>query len=77
MKDSLQEKSDLEKRLKELEKQHKNQGKALEKLANEDDYQHKMKSLVDELRVWKEKVRKLEVQQEREENSRKQQSEKI
>jgi hypothetical protein len=32
----------------------------LEKLANEDEYQAKMKSLVDELRVWKEKVRKLE-----------------
>ena len=30
-----------------------------------------MKGLVDELRVWKEKVRKLEIQQEREENSRK------
>jgi hypothetical protein len=30
-----------------------------------------MKSLVDELRVWKEKVKKLEQQQEKEENSRK------
>jgi hypothetical protein len=30
-----------------------------------------MKNLVDELRVWKEKVRKLEVKQEKEENSRK------
>jgi len=35
-----------------------------------------MKSLVDELRVWKEKVKKLETQQEKEENSRKNQSEK-
>jgi uncharacterized protein YihD (DUF1040 family) len=49
----------------------------LEKLANEDEYQTKMKSLVDELRVWKEKVRKIEQQQEKEENSRKNQSEKI
>lgn len=48
--------------MKDLEKQHKNQGKALEKLANEEEYQAKMKSLVDELRVWKEKVRKLEEQ---------------
>ena len=48
--------------MKDLEKQHKNQGKALEKLANEEEYQIKMKSLVDELRVWKEKVRKLEQQ---------------
>lgn len=30
-----------------------------------------MKNLVDELRVWKEKVRKLEVTQEKEEQSRK------
>jgi uncharacterized protein YihD (DUF1040 family) len=60
-----------------LEKQHKSQGKALEKLANEDEYQAKMKSLVDELRVWKEKVRKLEIKQEKEEISRKNQSEKI
>lgn len=36
-----------------------------------------MKSLVDELRVWKEKVKKLETQQEKEENSRKNQTEKI
>ncbi len=67
----------MEKKVKELEKQHKDQGKALEKLANEDEYQAKMKSLVDELRVWKEKVRKLEAQQEREEQSRKNQTEKI
>lgn len=30
-----------------------------------------MKGLVDELRVWKEKVKKLESKQEKEENSRK------
>jgi len=36
-----------------------------------------MKSLVDELRVWKEKVRRLEQLQEKEEQTRKQQSEKI
>jgi len=36
-----------------------------------------MKNLVDELRVWKDKVRKLELQQEKEENARKNQSEKI
>jgi hypothetical protein len=36
-----------------------------------------MKSLIDELRVWKEKVKKLELKQEKEENSRKNQSDKI
>lgn len=73
----MNEKLELEKKVKDLEKLHKSQGKALEKLANEDEYHAKMKSLVDELRVWKEKVRKIELQQEREENSRKSQSEKI
>lgn len=77
LKDSTSEKVELERKVKDLEKQHKSQGKALEKLANEEEYQAKMKSLVDELRVWREKVRKLEQQQEKEENSRKNQSEKI
>jgi hypothetical protein len=36
-----------------------------------------MKSLIDELRVWKEKVKKLELKYEKEENSRKNQSDKI
>jgi len=36
-----------------------------------------MKSLVDELRVWKEKVKKLENKQEQEEKSRKNQTDKI
>ena len=31
----------------------------------------KLKNLIDELRVWKEKVRKLEARQEKEENTRK------
>ena len=60
LKDGLQEKLDLEKKVKELEKQHKDQGKALEKMANEEEFQAKMKCLVDELRVWKEKVKRIE-----------------
>jgi hypothetical protein len=36
-----------------------------------------MKTLVDELRVWKEKVKKLETQQDKEEQTRKFQTEKI
>lgn len=62
LKNGLQEKADLEKKVKELEKQHKDQGKALEKMANEEEFQNKMKCLVDELRIWKEKVKKLEIQ---------------
>ena len=62
LKESEEEKKGLTKKVKELEKQHKNQGRALEKLSNDDEYQRKMNDLVHELRVWKEKVRKLEEQ---------------
>ena len=34
----MAEKLDLERKVKDLEKQHKYQGKALEKLANEEEY---------------------------------------
>jgi hypothetical protein len=62
LRDGLAEKADLEKKVKELERQHKDQGKALEKMSNEEEFQAKMKILVDELRVWKEKVKKIETQ---------------
>jgi len=42
----------------------------LEKLSNDDEYQRKMNDLVHELRVWKEKVRKLEEQQDKDEHNR-------
>jgi chromosome segregation ATPase len=77
LRDGLLEKVELEKKVKELERQHKEQGKVLEKMANEEEFQAKMKSLVDELRVWKEKVKRLEMQQEKEEQTRKSQAEKI
>jgi hypothetical protein len=62
LREGLAEKSELEKKVKELERQHKDQGKALEKMSNEEEFQAKMKILVDELRVWKEKVKKIETQ---------------
>lgn len=62
LREGLQEKSELEKKVKELERQHKDQGKALEKMSNEEEFQAKMKILVDELRVWKEKVKRIEIQ---------------
>ena len=46
-------------------------------MANEEEFQAKMKCLVDELRVWKEKVKRIETQQDKEEQPRKLQSEKI
>lgn len=56
------EKGDLEKRIKEMEIKQKEQGKALERLANEEEYQNRLRGLVDELRVWKDKVRRLQEQ---------------
>ena len=53
-----------------MEIKHKDQGKALEKLANEEEFQAKLRGYVEELRVWKEKVRKLQDLQEKEERSR-------
>lgn len=38
LRDGIQEKSDLEKKVKELERQHKDQGKALEKMSNEEEF---------------------------------------
>mmetsp|Transcript_16021 Transcript_16021/g.24860 ORF Transcript_16021/g.24860 Transcript_16021/m.24860 type:complete len:96 (-) Transcript_16021:473-760(-) len=52
-----------------MEVKQKELGKALEKMSNEDDYQNKLRGLVEELRVWKDKVRKLQDQQDKEEKS--------
>lgn len=62
LREGLVEKQELEKKVKDLEKQHKDQGKALERMANDEEFQMRMKCLVDELRIWKEKVKRLEMQ---------------
>lgn len=67
LRDSKREKAELEKRIRELEMRQKEQGKQLDRLNNEEEFQQKLRGLVDELRVWREKVRKLNDQQEREE----------
>lgn len=43
-------------------------------MSNEEEYQQRLRNLVDELRVWKDKVRKLQEQQEKEEKSKATQS---
>ena len=70
LREAHSEKADLEKRIKEMEIKQKEQGKALERLANEEEYQNRLRGLVDELRVWKDKVRRLQEQQEKEERSK-------
>lgn len=60
-----------------MEKQNTDQGKALDKLTNDTEYHNKIKNLVEELRVWKEKVKKLERQCEKDKDTRKEQIERI
>jgi DNA repair exonuclease SbcCD ATPase subunit len=57
LKDNKQICNDLRKQIKELEKMSKDKGKALERLTEGDDYNYKIRSLIDEIRMWKEKIR--------------------
>ena len=57
LKEVKKERSDLEKQIRQQERCNKDQGKALDKMTNGVDYQIKIKNLVEELRIWKEKVR--------------------
>ena len=75
LRDSREKKVELEKRIKELEMRQKEQAKQLERLSNEEDFQLKLRGLVDELRVWRQKVHKLKEQQEKEEHNKKTQQE--
>jgi uncharacterized coiled-coil protein SlyX len=53
------QKAELEKGIKQMEKQNAEQGKALDKLSNGVESHNKIRNLVEELRVWKEKVQSL------------------
>ena len=59
-KDSLQRKTELQRKVKELAKIEKTSEIALEKQYNEADYRNKMTQLTNELRIWKEKVTKMQ-----------------
>lgn len=49
--------SELRKLIKDLEKQSKDKGKELEKLTEGNDYNYKIRNMIDEIRMWKEKIR--------------------
>ena len=66
LKESRTQKLDIKKKIKDMEHNFKDLGKALEKMSNEEDYQNRLRSLVEELRVQKDRVRKLHEQQEKE-----------
>ena len=48
---------ELRKQIKDLEKLSKDKGKELEKLTEGDDYNYKIRNMIDEVRMWKEKIR--------------------
>jgi hypothetical protein len=48
---------ELKKTIHELEKQSKDKGNQLERLTEGDDYNYKIRNLIDEMRMWKEKIR--------------------
>ena len=77
MKDAQNEKAELEKGIKMLEKQNNDQGKALDKLTNDVENHNKIRNMVEELRVWKEKVKKLEKACKKDKETRKEQIERI
>jgi len=51
-----------ERKIKDAEQRVKDQGKMLAKIEDDEEYQIKQKSLVDELRMWKEKIKRSEEQ---------------
>lgn len=73
----LELRTNLEKTIKQLEKQNSAQGNAIEKATNSEDQQNKLKSLQEELRVWKQKVATLTTQLERDRETRKDQDQKL
>ena len=67
----------MEKAIRQLEKQNNDQGRALDKLTNDVESHTKIKNMVEELRVWKEKVKKLEKAVKKDKETRKDQIERI
>ena len=57
LKENKAEIIELKKTIKVLEKQSKDIGKELLKLTEGDDYNYKIRNLIDEIRMWKEKIR--------------------
>ena len=64
-------------KVKELKKAEKQTNIQLEKQMNEDDYRNKSAQLTNELRVWREKVFKMQEIQQREESTKESTIEKL
>lgn len=59
----------LTRKIKDLEKVNKDQGLALQKITDGDEYQYKIRNLVDEIRMWKDKCRTIDDQGVKQENT--------
>lgn len=77
VKENKQSILDLKKVIHELEKQSKDKGKELERLTEGDDYNYKIRNLIDEIRMWKEKIRHREEVYERADSTLHLQSERL
>ncbi|CDW89959.1 UNKNOWN [Stylonychia lemnae] len=60
LKESERQRAELQKEVKSMQRIQQDQGKALDKLVNEGDYPNKIKSLMEQLKLAKEKIRELE-----------------
>ena len=77
LKDAKEYKKTLEKTIRNLEIENIEQGKTLDKVTNGQEFQHKIKSLMEDLRMWKDKNQKIEAAFEKDKETRQMQVEKI
>lgn len=77
MRNAETEKRGLLKSIKELEYQNHEQGKMLDKVTNSEEHQIKIKYLMEDLRMWKDKNAKLELAFEKDKETRQNQMEKM
>lgn len=75
VKNITEQKLRWEKKIKEIESKVKESGKLLNQMEDDEDFILKHKSLVEELRMWKEKVKRSEEQREKDTKSRQNQKE--
>ena len=69
LKEAEKRNNELIREIKALQRIQNEQGKALEKITTENDYVNKIKTLMDELRISREKVKELEAKQKKDEKT--------
>jgi hypothetical protein len=69
LKEAQQRNQELIREIKALQRIQNEQGKALEKITTENDYVTKIKNLMDELRIAREKIKDLESKQKKDEKT--------